>query len=235
MSAKQVGKMIALFMVTLMVTSSLLVMVNDEGGHGTWDGGPVAGTLQNYTSSSTGLPSDGDYYFVKFEDINDDGYDDLIVGAGQYPSDRVDTYGIKVYTWKVSSSSWEANMTGLPTTGNFAGLDVGDVDDDGDMDIVAGGESWSGSSIKGCRVYINNGTSGGKIDWDEETGPDTSMYYDQVVLADINADGDLDIVAGTRSSGIRVWAGDSAFGWTAKNTNLPTTGEYTGMVLRWQT
>jgi hypothetical protein len=231
MSSKQAGKLIVVFMVTFMVSSSLLVMMRDDGGLGTWAVDPVAGTLQNYTSSSTGLPSDGDYYFVRLADVNGDGYDDLIAGAGQYPSSKVDTYGIKVYTWKVSSSSWEANSTGLPTTGNFAGVDIGDVDDDGDMDIVAGGESWSGSSIKGCRIYVNNGTSGGKIDWDEETGPETSNYYDQCVFADINGDGDLDIVAGTRSAGIRVWAGDSAFGWTAKNTNLPTTGEYTGVAV----
>jgi hypothetical protein len=231
MSAKQAGKLIVIFMVAFLVTSTLIVVINDEGGQGGWSGDPVAGTLQNYTSSSTGLPNDGDYYFVKLADVNGDGYDDLIAGAGQYPSNRVDTYGVLVYTWKVSSSSWEKNSTGLPTTGNFAGMDIGDVDDDGDMDIVIGGESWAGSSIKGCRIYVNNGTSGGKIDWDEETGPDTNMYYDQCVFADINDDGDLDIVAGTRSNGIRVWAGDSAFGWTAKNTNLPTSGEYTGVAV----
>ena len=61
MSAKQAGKMIVIFTVAFLVTSSLFVMMGDEGGQGTWPVGPVAGTLEDYSSSSTGLPSDGDY------------------------------------------------------------------------------------------------------------------------------------------------------------------------------
>ncbi len=234
MSSEQAGKLIVLFMVAFLATGSLLVAIEDEGGQGTWDIDPVAGTLQNYTASKTGLPTDGDYYFMKFADVNDDGYDDIVAGTGQWGGTK-DAFGIHVYTWKISSSSWEANSTGLPTTGHFAGLDAGDIDGDGDLDIVAGGESWSGSAIKGCRVYVNNGTSGGKIDWDEVTGPDTTMYYDQVVLADINDDGDLDIVAGMRSNGIKCWVGNGGsggtFSWTAKNTGLLTSGEYTGVAV----
>lgn len=230
MISKYAGKSIVIFVVAFMVTSSLLVVINDDGGQGPVFDDAVAGTLEDYTSSRTGLPVDGDYFFLKFGDLNDDGYDDLVAGAGQYQGTK-DAAGIWAYTWKVSSSSWEKNSTGLPTTGYFAGLALGDVDDDGDLDIVVGGEGWSGSSIKGCRVYVNNGTAAGKINWDEETGPETSWYYDQVTLADINADGDMDIVAATKGSGIRVWIGDSSFGWTAKNTGLPTSGEYTGVTV----
>ncbi len=230
MSAKQAGKLIVIFTVAFLVTSSLFAFTGDLGGDDTWPVGPVAGTLNDYTASSTGLPSDGDYYFIKFGDLNDDGYDDVVAGAGQYQGTK-DAAGLWAYTYNPSTGNWDKNSTGLPTSGYFAGLDLGDVDDDGDIDIVVGGEGWAGSTIKGCRIYVNNGTSGGKIDWDEETGPDTSMYYDQVVLADINGDGDMDIVAGTKGSGIRCWTGDSAFSWTAANTNLPTTGEYTGVVV----
>ncbi len=231
MSAKQASRSIVIFMVAFLVTSSIFVMVGEEGNRGTWGMEPLGGTLQNYTSSSSGLPSDQGYLYLKFGDLNGDGYDDLVAGGGQYTGSSNGASGIWAYTWKASSSSWEKNSTGLPTTGHFAGLDLGDVDGDGDLDIVVGGEGWTGSSIKGCRVYVNNGTSGGKIDWDEETGPETSWTYDQCVLADINDDGDLDIVAGTHGNGIRCWIGDSAFGWTAKNTGLPTGGEYTGVAV----
>ena len=234
MRAKHAGGPTAIFMVAFLVTSSMFVLVGDTDEVDTGPVGPVAGTLNDYTASNTGLPSDGDYYYLKLVDVNGDDHDDIVAGAGQYPRGDVDTYGILVYTWK-ASGGWEKNSTGLPTTGNFAGLDVGDVDGDGDMDIVAGGESWGGSSIKGCRVYVNNGTSGGKIDWDEVTGPDTSLYYDQCVFADINDDGDLDIVAGTRSNGIKCWVGNGGsggtFSWTANATNLPTSGEYTGVAV----
>ena len=234
MSSEQAGKSIVLFMVAFLMTGSLIVVLDDGGDQGTWEIDPVAGALQNYTASKTGLPTDGDYFFLKFADVNGDGYDDIVAGTGQYQGTK-EVSGLKCYTWKVSSSSWEANHTGLPTTGHFAGLDVGDIDGDGDLDIAVGGESWSGSTVKGCRVYVNNGTSGGKIDWDEVTGPDTSLYYDQVVLADINDDDDLDIVAGTRANGVKCWTGNGGsggtFSWTAKATNLPTSGEYTGVAV----
>jgi hypothetical protein len=234
MSSKHLSKLTVAFTVAFLVTGSFLALVGERVDEDGWPVGPVGGTLNDYTAKNSGLPSSGDYFYLKLVDVNGDGYDDIVAGAGQYPSSRVNTYGVKVYTWK-SGGGWEANATDLPTTGNFAGLDVGDVDGDGDMDIVVGGESWSGSSIKGCRVYVNNGTTGGKIDWDEVTGPDTNMYYDQCVLADIDDDDDLDIVAGTRSNGIRCWTGNGGsggtFSWTAANTNLPTSGEYTGVAV----
>ncbi len=232
--SKGASKVMVILMVAVLVTTSLLIVFQDDGVDFPEPDDSVSAVMNNYSSVSTGLPSSGDYYFLKFGDVNDDGYDDIVAGAGQYPSRDVDTEGIYVYTSK-AGASWEGNSSGLPTTGNYAGLDIGDIDDDGDLDIVVGGESWSGSSVKGLLVYLNNGTVSGKLSWIAATKPDTNMYYDQVVMADINGDDDMDLIAGMRSNGIRVWKGDggsgTSFTWTASNTGLPTSGEYTGIAV----
>ena len=47
MSAKQAGKLIVIFTVAFLVTSSMLVLVGDEGSQRTWDIDPVAGTISH--------------------------------------------------------------------------------------------------------------------------------------------------------------------------------------------
>ena len=195
--------------------------------------------LQDYTAMSTGLPTSGDYNFVVAGDINGDGYADLVGAAGQYPSGSVNTYGLWAYTYDPTDGGWDKNSSGLPgnaaANGVYGGIALGDLDGDGDLDLVAGGEGWGSSQVKGVNVHLNNGTVGGALSWVAATRPETNNYYDQVVIRDVNGDGDMDIVAASHGNGIKVWAGDGGSGttfvWTAKATNLPTTGEYTGIAV----
>ncbi|MCK5253423.1 MAG: VCBS repeat-containing protein, partial [Thermoplasmata archaeon] len=181
--------MIVIFMVAFLVSSSLFVMLGEEGDQGTWPVGPVAGTLEDYSSSSTGLPSDGDYYFLKFGDLNDDGYDDLVAGAGQYQGTK-DAAGIWAYTYKPSSDSWEKNSTGLPTTGYFAGLDLGDVDNDGDLDVIVPKGVHKGTSVW---WYENPLISDPAVSVWAEHFIGTAGAHD-IEVGDLNSDGKLDVV-----------------------------------------
>lgn len=106
-------------------------------------------------------------------------------------------------------------------------LATGDVDNDGDADIVAGG-----SDTGGLIVYLNDGTG---RNWTLAPGaglPRISLA-NRVELVDLNKDGNLDILA-SRFQGPRVWLGDGKLGWTESSRGLPTPfiqGLYNGITV----
>ena len=65
-----------------------------------------------------------------------------------------------------------------------------DLDGDGDLDLVAG--NWRQAN----RLYLNNGTAD---PWNAPSGVDISEdehSTESVTLRDVDADGDLDLIAG---------------------------------------
>jgi len=191
----------------------------------------IAGTLEDYTLVTTGLPTTGEFLFCTVGDVNGDGFDDIAAAASNN-SRGSDVLGLRVYTCK-GGTSWEDNSSGLPTVDRYGGIGLGDVDEDGDLDLVAGIEFNEGSSDSGITIWINNGTVGGKLSWIEGVQPTTSSKWMMVIFADINDDDHLDVVAGAHARGIKVWTGNGGAGGTLRftemSTGLPSNGDYTGI------
>ncbi|MCK5414998.1 MAG: VCBS repeat-containing protein, partial [Thermoplasmata archaeon] len=189
----------------------------------------VTSTLENFTAVSTGLPVRGNYNCIIMGDVNGDGYDDLAASAGKGDNTAWPTYGLFVFT-SDKGTSWVNSSTGLPTTGIYGGVDLGDLDGDGDLDLAAGGEGHANSAVKGVTIWLNNGTHNGTTDWVSGKKPESNRLYESVIIEDMDDDGNADIVAATYYDGVRVWLGNGGAGgslsWTASSSGLPSSGQY---------
>ena len=215
-------KLFASVIIGLMVVVSLLVVCIP----------PV--TAGRAPTKLSGLPEDGKYNYVTLGDVNNDGFDDIICGAGGYPGN--DPGGLYVYL-NQKGQSFIDGSSGLPGTGKnyFGSVQVIDIDKDSNLDIVASFETrWSKGNQGGIGIWLGNGGSGGSMSWTAATTPVDSGSYDSANCADIDNDGILDLV-GASADGLYAWKGShsgNTLSWTEVRTGLDDfSGEGTGITL----
>jgi hypothetical protein len=130
---------------------------------------------------------------VALGDLDGDGDLDLVAGdAGPNPGNGAPN---RLYLNNGTAYPFQG-VVGANVTDDVAitrSVALGDVDGDGDLDLVAG--NW-GSLGAPNRLYLNNGTANPFLgvvgsDISADVRPTTS-----VVLGDVDRDGDLDLVAG---------------------------------------
>ncbi len=192
------------------------IAAGTNNGVKVWTSNGGAGGTFEWNESSNGLPSSWQYYGVFLGDINNDGKLDLVVGNS--------SGGVEVWTGNGESGSsavWtDASGTGLPTTGNYAQVCLGDANNDGKLDIAGASQS------EGVRFWKGNGGEGG-FSWIEESnGLSTSGQFFGLSFGDVNNDGKLDLVGANNSGGrIEVWLGDGGeagtVDWTFAREGLP--------------
>ena len=182
----------------------------------------------SFTESSSGLPGPGSDYFgsVQLIDIDGDTNLDIIAAYESHWSGGNDK-GIGIWFGNGGSSWSQGNSPA--SSGSFDSVYVGDIDSEGNLDVVGGSDSgiycWLGSH------------SGQTLSWTEaRTGLPTYGEYTGVSLGDVNNDFRLDIVAGSYSSdGISVYicSSSGAISWLAghSGTDLLSTGNSFDMEL----
>ncbi len=181
----------------------------------------------NWTDASSGLPREGvcGRGGMDFGDVNRDGKLDVAIadqckGAFVFFGD--------------GGGRWSTASAGLPSMG-CADIAIGDFDHDGCADVAlttvgAPGAVTDATLGRGVRAFTGNcrGT------WKESsTGLPQTELGDEVVLADINGDGNLDIAA-AYAAGPRVWLGNGRGEWSEASEGLPAPevhGVYSGLAV----
>lgn len=157
----------------------------------------------NWQGASEGLPRES--YCgggMAFGDANNDGLTDVAIADH--------CRGVFVYLGD-GKGNWKSASAGLPTIG-CEDIAAGDFNGDGCLDVAV-----VAASEEGVRAFTGNC----KGIWQESsTGLAGEEWGNAVEIADINADGNLDIAA-AYSAGPRVWLGDGTGKWRDASEGLP--------------
>jgi uncharacterized repeat protein (TIGR01451 family) len=125
-------------------------------------------------------------------DIDHDGNNELLVGAGS-----------AVNGWDHAGAVLKDFPLATGDRSIYGPLAVGDLDRDGDLEIVAGTRTPIPDGQ--CRVFVWHHTGALFSGWPQKVAWDTQYshgdcWVSSVALADIDGDGDLEILAGTTNN-----------------------------------
>jgi hypothetical protein len=123
---------------------------------------------------------------LRSADFNGDGFADIVVACAGCTTNAVSVI--------LNTGSGGGAVMGTPTLlslplGALTGLEIGDVDGDGDIDIMAFG--FSGGSIR-MQIYLNNGSGGFIAGTNPSIGTPFTSAVHQPLALDYDMDGDID-------------------------------------------
>lgn len=172
---------------------------------GTQEKAPAETQLQEVVpGNSRGLPTAGLYRGLAVADLNNDSFLDVVGGAG--------TPGT-ISIWLGQGAAGLADVVNLRVKGDVQAVAAGDVDSDGWVDIIYTVQK----EASGLGILMNLAGNG----WDAKPGPIEIGTYQGLRTADVNEDGNVDIIAASRTTmkegGVQVWLGDGKGNWPVES------------------
>ncbi|MDD3804119.1 MAG: FG-GAP-like repeat-containing protein [bacterium] len=137
-------------------------------------------------------------------DVNNDGYDDVLVGAFAYDNGQTNEGVAYVFYGSASGLAAAPNWTGESNQDQaFYGLAVssaGDVNSDGYGDIIVGAYAYDNGETDEGRAYVYHGSASGlsaTANWTNESNQANAHYGTAVGCAgDVNGNGYDDVIVG---------------------------------------
>jgi hypothetical protein len=123
-------------------------------------------------------------------DLDGDGYIDIAVSSNS---------AIRVWFGRGAVNNWTESSPN-PAGNEITGMDTGDLNDDGLLDLV--GCPYSNS--RAIRMYIQTSSRA----WDEIKFKNVKNDAFGIKINDLDADGNSDVIYGTRNDGIKAWLGN---------------------------
>jgi hypothetical protein len=133
-------------------------------------------------------PTSGDPDRNRLADINGDGRLDSVVGF-----EAINVPGKLAWYEQPRSATdtWTEHV--IATVVGPMSLDVADIDRDGDIDVVVGEHNYQDPATAKLLVFENRDGHGGR--WEDHVISKGDEHHDGAVLADIDNDGDLDVLS----------------------------------------
>ncbi|MGM0588506.1 MAG: FG-GAP-like repeat-containing protein [Bacteroidota bacterium] len=179
-------------------------------------GNPTAEIYENqgsdtFTAMSSGLTGVS-FSSAAVGDVDGDGDMDLLITGEDASANLTST----IYTNDGSGSFTENTSSGLPGFG-VAASDFGDIDNDGDLDLVIGGDDNGTATTK---VFENDGSGS----FSALSASLQGINLGSVEFGDYNADGNLDLVIAGADDQLTnyaiIYKGDGAGGFTDISAGL---------------
>ncbi len=164
-----------------------IVAANASGGIDFWRGS----SLGTWSVNTTGLASSGGFRGVAFGDVNNDGKLDIVASRSGFAPGAG---GLLVYLRQEATNNWAASPYPIAPDGSYGQVTLVDLNNDGWLDIVAGG--WSPQGTTGAYTWL-----GGPTGFTSGPALATLGNLSNVAAADFNRDGLLDAAAGDDGGG----------------------------------
>ena len=168
-------------------------------------------------------------------DVNDDGYDDVIVGTHFFTNGQTNEGRASVYHGSASglstSAAWSVESDQASAHLGASVSSAGDVDDDGYSDVIVGANDYDNGEGDEGRAFVYLGSAGGlatSAAWTSECDQASASFGKSVATAgDVNWDGYDDVVVGALFYDNGESAEGRAFVYLGSASGLATTAAWT--------